>query len=269
MFEELLRNDNLSVVLLKNILIYDIKNLMVTCKIFHKLIYFNEIWENKLIELNYENQTTKNSDKKIIRIYDLIDIDIPCNFFKEFMELFDIYSRISKKRNFYLLIDSFSYSANNKLLLTRVEKSYILQSKDTDWEYKIDPHKLDINKDGSYFIDLPFSLMIDNDLLIKLQCRLTIDYIENIYKYEIFDNSESIPIILNFLDIPDGIKMDIYLYKQYMISNTFDFIVDDNINNYHIYKIQFPYISINKSVLHNLIFTMNMKSKILQFKYTI
>jgi len=268
MLEELLRTDNLCIMILKKLPIFDIKSLMCTCKIFHKLICFSDIWRSKITKFDYENQIRNNrNNKKNIKMYDLIDIEIPCNFYIEFMKLYSIYGYVPNKVNFRLLIDGLPHSINKRLISTKVEKSYVLQSiRDIDWEYRIDSQKLKRNNNGTFYVDLLFCLIVNNNLLTKFGGRLTI-HGNNGSKHYVTGNSEPLSSSLKLLNSPEGIKLDIALYKQYFLyQSNFDLSVDDD---YDIYKIKFPYLTIDISTLHELIFNMNMKNKIIQLKYII
>ena len=274
MLEELLQTDNLCIMILKRLPILDIKKLMAICKIFNTLIHSSEIWKYNLMKLDYENKIAKNNYSKNndIKIYDLIDIEVPCNFYSEFMKLYNMYGYIPKNINFRLLIDGFPYTINKRLILTKVEKYYVLQSiRDIDWEYKIDHNKLKINKDGKYFIDLLFSLMMNNNLLMKFRVKLIVNDNENnkLGYYKNFDKfPEPLPIIFKLSNIPEGFIFDITLYKQYSNSyqSDYKFLVKDDCD---IYIIQFPQLTINLSIMHDLIFNMKMRNKIIQLKYII
>src|SRR5438105_3808689 len=137
MLEDLLRTDNLSLLLLCNSSTVDIFNLMFTCKVFYKFLISSDIWKYNLMKYEYDNQITKiHNDKKRIEIYNIIDIPIPCDFYNLFMNLYEKYAYIPDKANFRLSIGNLRSTVNNKLMHIKVGDVHILQSiRELDWQY--------------------------------------------------------------------------------------------------------------------------------------
>jgi hypothetical protein len=242
----LLRVDNISSLLLSMVPTYDIKNLMCIAKEHHKLIIHSDVWRYKLLTLCWNSKS---------KIYKIIEIRVPCNFYSEFMEVFNRYALVHSM-NFKLSIDNLVCMVSSRLIHTHHGSVHALQSiRDADWEYRFNANKVKVSERGEHFINLLFSLTIGRTLLIKFEGVLII---RNLRVGKLEEEAED--IYFRLVNKQNGITLNIVLYRQ---------IVGNDDGGKLVYKVQFPYMTIDCSTLHELLLNANMKNKVVQLKYII